>query len=99
MPYKSPTLIAELMKDVLNTAPYYDQWLTSKIMKACKLALPFAESSIQQLYIKKDTLYIQLDSTLLSHELRLNKTSLIKRLQNACKALGEDIILQNVVFL
>lgn len=99
MPYKNPRPIAKIIKEVFNTTPYHHQWLTSKIRQACKLALPFLEGKIRQFYIKKSILYIKLDSALLSQELRLNKTKVIMRIQDACKTLGEKIVIENVVFL
>lgn len=99
MPYKSPQPIAKLMKEVFNTTPYHHQRTTSKIMQACKLALPFIEGKVRKLYIKKSILYIKLDSILLSQELRLNKTKIIMLIQDACKTLGEKITIENVVFL
>lgn len=99
MPYKNPTPIAKLIKDTLHTIPYHNQRITSKIMRAFTLALPFIEGKIQRLYLKKSILYVKLDSALLAHELRLNKTTIITRIKDAYKQLGEHIVLQKIVFL
>ena len=90
----------EALKECLRTTQYQPYWHRSVLFAAWHRLFPHLKNQLKKLFLKKDVLYVSLESLILANDLRRNVDQVLSRLQEEIKALGEDPkIVSAIVFL
>lgn len=84
------TTAKEALTQCLRTTQYQPYWRKSVLFAAWHRLFPHLKNQLKNLFLKKDVLYITLDSLILANDLRRNAAEVLSRLKEEIKALGED---------
>ena len=99
--YKEAFITArEAIRQCVRFGRYQSYWCKSVLVTAWCHLFPHLKNQLKRLYLKKEVLYISLDSLILTNDLRQKTTTVLTKLKEEISALGEDPnLVEDIVFL